>query len=359
MISSTSTFPVDLGDGGAGGSRGRRSRLRFPMAYIRAPLGSKSKTFTFELFALLLNSMARKPLDSNVAKGDLGSETYRLARDPANIKGRRHKIGDASVKKELAFNTYIQQIEEPRSFLNLLPEGMKENILSIPQELVGKDEDEILEILKETYRYVPTASVEAMRNNFWMEHDRVITTRNEIMNQSNVYLGVVSRQQFHDIVNTAPHVMAYIITRPPEYEAVMRGLLNLSTRKIRDVLNLPLRKADGSVQDAKIIELVLKAAAMVDLRAKGGYVQRSETKNLTLMKQENSYTNVFQAASSTKSMDISKLTGDIDAKIAALEKEMQAVPGIAHQPSEATDPVVSVDATFTAEYKVVKDGEIV
>lgn len=299
--------------------------------------------------------MARKPLDSNILKGDLGAETYRLARDPANIKGHRARIGDASVKKELTFNTYIAQIEEPRSFLNLLPEGMKQNVLSIPQEYIGKDEEELIELLKERHRYTPTASVEAMRNNFWMEHDRVVTTRNEIMNQSNIYLGVVSRVQFHEIVNTAPHVMAYIITRPPEYETVMRGLLNLSTRKIRDVLNLPLKKADGSVQDAKIIELVLKAAAMVDLRAKGGYVQRSETKNLTLMKQENSYTNVFTAASSNKPTDLTALAGDIDAKIAALEKEMAAVPGIAHQPSEPTES----PSTLTAEYKVVKDGEIV
>lgn len=301
--------------------------------------------------------MGRKLDEKKVYAGDLGAETYRLARDPANIKGHRAKLPEgARVQKELTFNTYISQIEEPRSFLNLLPEGMKQNVLSIPQELIGKDEEELIEILKDNYRYVPTASVEAMRNNFWMEHDRVVTTRNEIMNQSNIYLGVVSRQQFHDIVNTAPHVMAYIITRPPEYEAVMRGLLNLSTRKIRDVLNLPLKKADGSVQDAKIIELVLKAAAMVDLRAKGGYVQRSETKNLTLMKQENSYTNVFTAASSNKPTDLSALAGDIDAKIAALEKEMAAVPGISHQPSE---PSVPQDATFTAEYKVVKDGEIV
>lgn len=301
--------------------------------------------------------MARKPPESNILKGDLGAETYRLARDPANIKAHRAKLPEgAKVQKELTFNTYIAQIEEPRSFLNLLPEGMKQNVLSIPQELIGKDEEELIDILKEQYRYVPTASVEAMRNNFWMEHDRVVTTRNEIMNQSNIYLGVVSRVQFHEIVNTAPHVMAYIITRPPEYETVMRGLLNLSTRKIRDVLNLPLKKADGSVQDAKIIELVLKAAAMVDLRAKGGYVQRSETKNLTLMKQENSYTNVFTAASSNKPTDLTALAGDIDAKIAALEKEMAAVPGISHQPTESSVPQ---DATFAAEYKVVKDGEIV
>jgi hypothetical protein len=299
---------------------------------------------------------SKRPNDQKVYAGEIGAENRRLGHNPANLKAHRSKLPEGvTVKKELTFNTYIEQIEEPRSFLNILPEGMKQAVLNVPQELVGKDEDELLEILKEKHRYTPTASVEAMRNNFWMEHDRVVTTRNEVMNQSNIYLGVVSRQQFHEIVNNGPHVMAYIITRPPEYEAVMRGLLNLSTRKIRDVLNLPLKKSDGSIQDAKIIELVLKAAAMVDLRAKGGYVQRSETKNLTLMKQENSYTNVFTAASNNKTTDLSALAGDIDAKIAALEKEMAAVPGISHQPA---DPIAQ--GVFQAEYTVVKkDGEIV
>jgi len=277
--------------------------------------------------------------------------------DPIGTKRTRHKLPEgATIQKELTFNTYIEQIEDPRSFLNLLPEGVKEAVLSVPEELVHVEEEALLGILKARYNYTPTAAVEAMRNNFWMEHDRVSATRNEVMNQSNIYLGIVSRNQFHSMLRESPHVVAYILCRPPEYEAVMRGLLNLSTRRIRDVLNLPLEKADGSVQDAKIIELVLKAAAMVDLRAKGGYVQRSETKNLTFMKQENSYTNVFQAASSTKSMDISKLTGDIDAKIAALEKEMQAVPGIGYD--SVTETVKSPEP-IVASFQKLKDGEIV
>lgn len=275
-------------------------------------------------------------------------------RDPVGLKQGRSKLEDGTtVRKELTFNTYISQIEEPRSFINLLPESMKQTVTTIPQELLDLDEDTLLEVLEEKYKYKPTASVEAMRNNFWMEHDRVSVTRNEIMNQSNIYLGVISREHFHNLLREGSHIMAYILCRPPEYEAVMRGLLNLSTRKIRDVLNIPLRKSDGSVQDPKIIELVLKAAAMVDLRAKGGYIQRSETKNLTMMKQETtSYTTVFNAATSNKPTDLTALTADIDSKIAALEKEMAAVPGISHQSPEPPP-------TLTAEYKVVKDGEIV
>jgi hypothetical protein len=312
----------------------KKQRLEEQMAHVKAEL---------------MAERPKKPRNTVISHAKTAENKDPIGLSP---KGGRNKLPEGtSIRKELAFNSYIAQIEDPRSFLNLLPETMKEAVTTIPQELVDIDEDTLLHRLENDYRYKPTASVEAMRNNFWMEFDRVSVTRNEVMNQSNIYLGVVSREHFHHMLRTGGHVLAYILCRPPEYEAVMRGLLNLSTRKIRDVLNIPLQKADGSVQDAKIIELVLKAAAMVDLRAKGGYVQRSETKNLTLMKQENSYTNVFQAASSTKSLDITKLTGDIDAKIAALEKEMQAVPGISHQ-----SPEPAVSEVIEAEFTKKEDG---
>lgn len=297
------------------------------------------------------------PLPTKPSGPELGQATIQMNQDPVGLKKGRTPLAEGTtVRYEREFNSYLMQLEEPRSFLNLLPENMKKTVVSIPQELVDADEDDLLRILETKYNYKPTAATEALRTNFWMEHDRVSATRNEIINQGSIYLGVVSRQYFLRIVDEAPHIMAYILCRPPEYEAVMRGLLNLSTRRIRDVLNLPLQRADGSIQDPKIIELVLKAAAMVDLRAKGGYIQRSETKNLTLMKQEQtSYTTVFNAASSTKGADLSALTTDIDAKIAALEKEMAAVPGISHQPQE---PTASPDS-ISVEYKVVDKGEIV
>ena len=300
--------------------------------------------------------LARKP-DPFYQMGAKGAKQAARNEDPAGAgikKSSRNKLdADQTVKKEMTFNSYIAQIEEPRSFLNLLPEIMKKAALEIDESLLGKDEDELLRVLDTKFRYQPTAAVEAMRNNFWMEHDRVSVTRNEIVNQSNIYLGVVSREYFYKLVAEHPHIIAYILCRPPEYEAVMKGLLNLSTRKIRDVLNLPLQKADGSLQDAKIIELVLKAAAMVDLRAKGGYIQRSETKNLTLMKQENSYTNVFTAAGSVKTTDLSTLTTDIDAKIAALEKEMQAIPGV-----QAAIEEQLTGNTLEANYTKVEDVDV-
>jgi hypothetical protein len=255
----------------------------------------------------------------------------------------------ATRKKELTFNTYLSQMEEQRSFINLLPPALREAVLVLPEELVGVDEDTLLPLLKEKYNYTPTAAAEAMRMNFWIEHDRVATTRTEVMLQGNIYLGVVERAYFHKIIHERPPILAYILCRPPEYEAVMRGLLNLSTRRIRDVLNIPLQKPTGELQDPKVIELVLKAAAMVDLRAKGGYTMRSETKNLNLVKQETtSYTTVFNAASSNKPTDLKALTANIDEKIAALEKEMSAVAGqLTDQISQQAPPVPEPEPVST------------
>ena len=258
-----------------------------------------------------------------------------------------------SRKKELTFNAYLSQLEDPRSFVNLLPPEVREAVLTLPEDLVDKDEDHLLKLLQDKYNYQPTASAEALRTNFWMELDRVAATRNEVMNQGSVYLGICSRAYFHKVLHDYPAVLAYILCRPPEYEAVMRGMLSLSSRRIRDVLNIPLHKPTGELQDPKIIELVLKAAAMVDLRAKGGYIQRSETKNLTLMKQENSYTNVFQAASSQKAFDIAKIAENIDEKIALLEKEMAQVAGQAlpEPPAPKGDVTAKEGEIVDAEFK--------
>ena len=314
-------------------------------------------------------NLTRRKRASSESNGEIGGLKSALADDPFAVglnhgevtapkRGAQVGIDEGSSrKKELTFNTYLSQLEDPRSFVNLLPPEVREAVLTLPEDLVDKDEDHLLKLLQDKYNYQPTASAEALRTNFWMELDRVAATRNEVMNQGNVYLGICSRAYFHKVLHDYPAVLAYILCRPPEYEAVMRGMLSLSSRRIRDVLNIPLTKADGSLQDPKIIELVLKAAAMVDLRAKGGYLQRSETKNLTMMKQETtSYTTVFQAASDKRPFDVAKIAENIDEKIALLEKEMAQVAGQAlPEPTEPKGSMTSkegevVDAEFKEQF---------
>jgi hypothetical protein len=185
-----------------------------------------------------------------------------------------------------------------------------------------------------------------------MEFERVQLTKskNEMMNITNVYLGVCTREYWFKILNTDRHLFAYIMTKSPAYEAAMAGLLSLATRRIRDVLSLPI-DPDG---DPKLIELVLKAAAMVDLRNKGGYLNRSETKNLTMMKQEttHSYSHMFSATGRAKDAADSLL--DIDEKLKALEAEIAGTPEpVVLSTQTVTTQTVEASDTIDAEYTEV------
>jgi hypothetical protein len=132
----------------------------------------------------------------------------------------------------------------------------------------------------------------------------------------------------------------------------MNGLLSLSTRKIRDMLNIPLKKPNGDYQDAKTLEIILKAAAMIDLRARGNYLNRSETKNLTLQKTEvtNTYTGFFENAGKKNAKE---LAGDIDEQIKKLDEQLKSQTAIPAQPkfTEASNPETYIDAEIVNEEK--------
>jgi hypothetical protein len=263
----------------------------------------------------------------------------------------RKPIGeDQHVSKELSFNSLVKQLEQEDSLINYLPEDIKQRALEIPEPLVNQSEEDLLDVLKRQFSYEPSPTHEALRHNFWMEFERAYTSKKDtLMTMTNVYLGVCSRQYFDRISKEMPHVLAYILTRSPEYDAIQAGMLSLATRRVRDILQIPLRKADGTYQDAKILELVLKAAAMVDLRNKGGYINRSETKNMTMIEQntKHTYAGVFTAASGDGSKTAASLAEDIKLQLAALEKEAGETP---EPPSPKFDDKQIVDA----EYKEVK-----
>src|SRR5574343_434525 len=164
-------------------------------------------------------------------------------------KSKSKAIADGVVRKQDSFNSLVKQLEEPRSFLNLLTPEAQACILEMPEEYLNLDEEEYCQ----KFKFSPTPTDEALRVNFWMEMDRVKATKNELVNMAVVYHGVCSEQKFWNIiegyrfdnsmkrgfVNWKP--LGYLLTRPVQYEAMMLSLLNISTKKLRDVLSIPLK----------------------------------------------------------------------------------------------------------------------
>lgn len=236
----------------------------------------------------------------------------------------------------------LERMEEGPTLKDLVPPTLKRCIDWIPDDLVNVSEEVLLKELKQRYDWEPYNTIEVLRNNFWVEYERIQVTKEKQMVLNHVFQGVCTIDSFYNYVSNKKFMpeMAYIFTKPISYEASMAGLLSLANRRIRDILTIPLKKEDGTMQDPKLLDLVLKASAMVDLRAKGGYIQRSETKNLTLMEQRNlsvsgSVGNIFADGRRKK---IEELTPDeIEERLKQLEEEEEKNVAL---PAPNTDIIV-------------------
>jgi hypothetical protein len=162
----------------------------------------------------------------------------------------------------IRFNTLIEQLEDEHSLINCVPPEIKSKLLEIPEKYLNKSEEELLELFdsEPNCRFTPSATNDALRNNFWIEFDRAQSDRKSPVMIINNFIGGVVLSSHVQYITVEQ--WAYIICKPPTYEAVMAGMQSLATRRLRDILSLPLHTKDGSLNDPKHIELILRAAAM-------------------------------------------------------------------------------------------------
>lgn len=216
----------------------------------------------------------------------------------------------------------ISKLEDPQSLETFLPDSIKEALKKIPPELLDVEEEKVEALLERDFGYKVSNTLEALRNNFWLEYDRVQSSRFETtLNMYSVHGGVCSRAYFSKMLLENPERLSYILCRPPDYQAVMAGMSSLSTRRLRQMLSIPLEKKPGELQDPKILELILKAIAMNDLRVHGGYLNRSETKNLNLIKQETNHTYTQALTRDDSKKTAQELESDIKLELQKLEEE--------------------------------------
>jgi len=153
------------------------------------------------------------------------------------------------------------------------------------------------------------------------------------------------------------HIWSYIITMPVEYDTNMNSLLNLATRRLRDILMIPLKTETGAIRDPKTLDVILKAAAMVDMRAKGGYVQKAETKNMTYIKSHQHVSHDTTIELSSKPID--QLTSsEIQKRLDILNSELAAYDQKKLSGPEVVSEVVSNDY-IPAEEQAHKKSELV
>lgn len=264
---------------------------------------------------------------------------------------RKKLLPGQRAPKSETFNSLMKQLEDPRSLMSFLPPDLQRDLAFIPEYLLDIPEEELLDKLEREFYFFPSPQHEALRNNFWAEYDRVQFSKVEnMMVMTNVYLGIFTREGFNKLIVETPHVAAFILCKPMQYEAVMQALQNNVNRKFNELLNIPVKKKNGEYQDVKLLEIILKTAMVIDMRNKGSFIQRSETKNLNVSKSktEHTYTGLFSAASGE-----GKTAQQLDLEIADQLKELEE-----EARKQLPPPTPQFDKTVvieTVEYTEVKD----
>lgn len=269
--------------------------------------------------------------------GTDGVDKVIFANEAAIVSNPRTRADDpqgswtSTALSKASMTVIMDRVDETPTLKDYLPTTFQRCVDWIPEDLVNISEETLLRELKRRYDWEPYNTIEVLRNNFWIEYDRIQVTKEKKIIIAHIFQGVCTTDAFYNYVSNKKFMpeMAYLFTKPISYEASMAGLLSLANRRIRDILTIPLKKDDGSMQDPKLLELVLKASAMVDLRAKGGYIQRSETKNLTLMEQRSLTGTMGQVFADGRNKRIDELTPEeVELRLKQLEEEerMQALP---------------------------------
>lgn len=161
----------------------------------------------------------------------------------------------------------IMEEENPRSLINIAPKGLPDLIESLPQGYLERSERELRKVVPED------PVLNQLRIAFWKEYDAaqgqmrnmLWTNIAQMMQRPSAMIAVY----FHN-----PQTLSYILCPPTNYNVFLEEAHAFSLDKIRRILDLPLVDEDGKV-NVKLGELQLKAAAFIDLRVQGGFLQKS------------------------------------------------------------------------------------
>jgi len=215
----------------------------------------------------------------------------------------------------------IKQLENPPAISQFVTPYINEYISKLDPEFMDLDEGTLLERIRNNLgnqNWQPKPVVESLRQKFWEEYE-VAHRYGVTINEVKIFEGVCEKGVFQKHMED-PISLAWLLCRPQTYEQTITNLLNQGYRRFSEVLSLPIKNKMGEVNE-KLIESMIKITAMMDLRQRGGYTQRSEQ----LIRQQVEHTH-------SNSKEVQAQVLDIDERIKELEQKLLESKGLLPPP---------------------------
>lgn len=171
---------------------------------------------------------------------------------------------------------------DPGALINLVPPYVQKSMLetqSREPSLFGMDERALFKTLRASNR-LPSPTDNRLRLGFWMEFDRSRAEGRE-MAMSHVYGGICSQTFFAEKYLKDPSRVAWLLCIPAHYDLMMEEGVSFGIELLRSYLEIDANPP-GKPPNIKLMELQAKIVAMLDMRLKGGHIQRTEMKSVSL-----------------------------------------------------------------------------
>jgi len=186
--------------------------------------------------------------------------------------------------------------------LSILPKEFQKSLKTMPAHLWEMGLDDLEAEVR------PSPQLNRIRLAFWREYDvasaDMRTMELTAISEDLAMPKVVILSEIKD-----PMRMMFVLRPPSTYDAFLDEALERGGRKLRSLFDLDIVNPTTGERDHKLMDLMLKVYALLDMRKHGGIVQKNMNLNVEMNEK-----NVRKLA---RSVDI----GEIDAKIKELEQK--------------------------------------
>lgn len=236
---------------------------------------------------------------------------------------------------------------DPRSVYNIVPQWMKDAMDACDPKIFLMDEQRIRQAAR------ADARLNRIRLAFWAEYEEAQSMVRNIDFYSITNRTGISGTFLKSYITQTQYTLAFVLCQPIEYSQFLDEALTAGLGRLREMLDLPFIDPESGQPDHKMMELVLKATAFIDLRVHGGITEKRVSVN---MNQNYSEHHVFDSkADRTRSARL--LTGNasdkaleaLDAKIKELEQKQEYMDARASVPEPEPITVESIRGSISPE----------
>lgn len=177
---------------------------------------------------------------------------------------------------------YLEQMdpENPLGLLALTTGSLRAAIEAVPADMALMEERKLRE------RINPTPVDYSLRTSFWREYELAVRNRDSKIYAASIYAGICSDAYFYQKFLKDTDRVAWLLRPLQGYMKEIEAVLVRGTERLWELVEMDITTIDKNGDkkvDPRLASVMLEAIKMVENRAKGMAVQRSESKNLNVV----------------------------------------------------------------------------